>query len=113
MFPSYRHQLAFLDIFDGSLPNTNFNWFASGTAGAGKSVLAQTIARQVLDSDGYLSIFDIGDSYKTFCQSVGGTYINGETLRFNPFTNITDITLSAERIRDQLCILASPKWIDG
>ncbi|WP_182853347.1 TraG/VirB4 family ATPase [Arsenophonus endosymbiont of Aleurodicus floccissimus] len=49
------------------MPNTNFNWFASGTAGAGKSVLAQTIARQVLDSDGYSSIFDIGDSYKAFC----------------------------------------------
>ncbi|WP_334472481.1 type IV secretion system protein TraC [Arsenophonus sp. PmNCSU2021_1] len=111
VFPSYRHQLAFLDIFDGSLPNTNFNWFASGTAGAGKSVLAQTIARQVLDSGGYLSIFDIGDSYKAFCQSVGGTYINGETLRFNPFANITDITLSAERIRDQLCILASPNGL--
>ncbi|UBX30651.1 hypothetical protein [Arsenophonus apicola] len=50
VFPSYRHQLAFLDIFDASLPNTNFNWFESGTSGAGKSVLAQTIARQVLDS---------------------------------------------------------------
>ncbi|WP_182853346.1 hypothetical protein [Arsenophonus endosymbiont of Aleurodicus floccissimus] len=28
-------------------------------------------------------------------------------MRFNPFADITDITLSAERIRDQLCILAS------
>lgn len=111
VLPSYRHQLAFLDIFAENLPNTNFNWFLSGTSGAGKSVFAQTIARQVLDSGGFLSIFDIGDSYKAFCQSVGGVYINGATLRFNPFANVTDITLSAERIRDQLCILASPNGL--
>lgn len=122
VLPSYRNQLAFLDVFDDNLPNTNFNWFESGTSGAGKSFFAQAIARQVLDRDGILSIFDIGDSYKAFCQSMGGTYINGSSLRFNPFANVKDITnfnvrtsdmeegdsTTAERIRDQLCILASP-----
>lgn len=108
VLPSYRNQIAFLDLFDESLPNTNFNWFESGTSGAGKSVVSQAIARQVLDRNGILSIFDIGDSYKAFCQSMGGTYINGSTLRFNPFANITDIAMSAERVRDQLSILASP-----
>lgn len=119
VLPSYRNQLAFLDVFDENLPNTNFNWFESGTSGAGKSYFAQAIARQVVDRNGILSIFDIGDSYKAFCQSMGGTYINGSSLRFNPFANVTDITnfntsssdgssTTAERIRDQLCILASP-----
>lgn len=108
VLPSYRNQLAFLDLFDESLPNTNFNWFESGTSGAGKSVVSQAIARQVLDRNGILSIFDIGDSYKAFCKSMGGTYINGSTLRFNPFANVTDISMNAERLRDQLCILASP-----
>lgn len=119
VLPSYRNQLAFLDVFDESLPNTNFNWFESGTSGAGKSFFAQAIARQVLDRNGLLSIFDIGDSYKAFCQSMGGTYINGSSLRFNPFANVRDISninlretedssTTAERIRDQLCILASP-----
>ncbi|NNH97765.1 type IV secretion system protein TraC [Pasteurella multocida] len=111
VLPSYRNQIAFLDVFDENLPNTNFNWFESGTSGAGKSVLSQSLGRQVLDRGGILSIFDIGDSYKAFCHSVGGTYINGSTLRFNPFANITDISKSAERIRDQLCILASPNGL--
>lgn len=111
LLPSYRNQLAFLDIFDENLPNTNFNWFESGTSGAGKSVVSQAIGRQVLDRNGILSIFDIGDSYKAFCHSMGGTYINGETLRFNPFANIDDISLNAERIRDQLSILASPNGL--
>lgn len=126
VLPSYRNQLAFLDVFDENLPNTNFNWFESGTSGAGKSFFAQMIARQVLDRNGILSIFDIGDSYKAFCQSMGGTYINGSSLRFNPFANISNVnnisekekyvengeiregSSTAERIRDQLCILASP-----
>ncbi|WP_444529352.1 TraG/VirB4 family ATPase, partial [Serratia marcescens] len=113
LIPSYRHQLAFLDVFDENLPNTNYNWFLSGTSGAGKSVLAQGIARQVLDVGGFLSIKDIGDSYKAFCHSVGGTYINGSTLKFNPFANITSETLHlmAERVRDQICILASPNGL--
>ncbi len=80
----------------------------SATSGAGKSVFAQTIANQVLDTNGIVSIFDIGDSYKAFCGSMGGQYINGSTLRFNPFANVTDIKRQAERIRDQLSILASP-----
>ncbi len=74
-------------------------------------MLAQALARQVSDSGGYVAITDIGDSYKAFCSSIGGDYINGENLRFNPFANVTDIKLAAERIRDQLCILASPSGL--
>ncbi|NJQ52266.1 hypothetical protein [Escherichia coli] len=37
-----------------------------------------------------------------------GVYLDGETLRFNPFANITDIDQSAERVRDQLSVMASP-----
>lgn len=108
LLPSYRNQVAFLDVFDEALPTTNFNWFMSATSGAGKSVMAQAIGNQVLDKGGILSIFDIGDSYKAFCSSMGGQYINGSTLRFNPFANITDVKRQGERVRDQLCILASP-----
>ena len=111
LIPSYRNQVAFIDVFDESLPNTNFNWFMSGTSGAGKSVLANSIARSVLDKGGTVAVQDIGDSYKAACSSLGGTYINGESLRFNPFANVTNITLAAERIRDQLCILASPNGL--
>jgi conjugal transfer ATP-binding protein TraC len=100
----------FPDVFDETLPSTNANWWMSGSSGAGKSVITEIIARQVLDSGGFLSIKDIGDSYKAFCNSAGGTYINGSTLKFNPFANITDDTFPrmAERVCEQLCILASP-----
>lgn len=111
LLPSYRNQVAFLDVFDENLPTTNFNWFMSATSGAGKSVMAQAIGNQVLDKNGILSIFDIGDSYKAFCSSMGGQYINASTLRFNPFANITDIKRQGERVRDQLCILASPNGL--
>ncbi|WP_333942908.1 hypothetical protein [Escherichia coli] len=42
------------------------------------------------------------------CENMGGVYLDGETLRFNPFANITDIDQSAERVRDQLSVMASP-----
>ncbi|QGY32534.1 type IV secretion system protein TraC [Pantoea cypripedii] len=111
LIPSYRNQLAFIDVFDETLPNANFNWFMSGTSGAGKSVLANSIARSVLETGGTVTIQDIGDSYLAACSSLGGTYINGASLHFNPFANVTSITLAAERIRDQLCILASPNGL--
>lgn len=118
VLPSYRNQIAFLDIFDDSLPNTNSNSFISGTSGAGKSVFAQSLIWQVLNRGGLASVFDMGDSYKGLCSSLGGTYINGSNLKFNPFANITKnnteenyLEKRAERIRDQLCILASPNGL--
>lgn len=111
LLPSYRNQIAFLDLFDNGLPTTNYNWYMSATSGAGKSVMAQAIVNQVLDTNGIVSIFDIGDSYKAFCSSRGGQYINGSSLRFNPFSNIQNIEEQAERVRDQLCILASPNGL--
>lgn len=106
--PSYRNQLAFLDIFDTGLGNTNYNMAVTGTSGAGKTGLVQPILRSVLDSGGIVWVFDMGDGYKSFCENVGGIYLDGQSLQFNPFANITDIHASGERIRDQLAVLASP-----
>ena len=106
--PSYRNQLAFLDIFDTGLGNTNYNMAVSGTSGAGKTGLVQPILRSVLDSGGSVCVLDMGDGYKSFCENVGGTYLDGQNLKFNPFANITNIHASGERIRDQLSVLASP-----
>ncbi|HAH9887868.1 TPA: hypothetical protein HIF14_002190 [Escherichia coli] len=64
--------------------------------------------RSVLDSGGFAVVFDMGDGYKSLCENMGGVYLDGETLRFNPFANITDIDQSAERVRDQLSVMASP-----
>lgn len=106
--PSYRNQLAFLDIYGDGMGNTNYNMAVTGTSGAGKTGLVQPIIRSVLDSGGIAWTFDMGDGYKSFCENVGGTYLDGKSLKFNPFANITDIKESGERIRDQLAVLASP-----
>ena len=108
LVPSYRNQLAFLDIYGDGMGNTNYNMAVSGTSGAGKTNLVQPIMRSVLESGGIGWVFDMGDGYKSFCENVGGVYLKGSNLKFNPFANISDINTSAERIRDQLAVLASP-----
>ncbi|CST59693.1 conjugal transfer ATP-binding protein TraC [Shigella sonnei] len=105
---TYRNQLAFIDIFFKGMNNTNYNMAVCGTSGAGKTGLIQPLIRSVLDSGGFAVVFDMGDGYKSLCENMGGVYLDGETLRFNPFANITDIDQSAERVRDQLSVMASP-----
>ncbi|ENA4581716.1 hypothetical protein ABGQ02_005174, partial [Escherichia coli] len=97
--PTYRNQLAFIDIFFRGMNNTNYNMAVCGTSGAGKTGLIQPLIRSVLDSGGFAVVFDMGDGYKSLCENMGGVYLDGETLRFNPFANITDIDQSAERVR--------------
>lgn len=108
LIPSYRGQTAFYDMFTDGLGNTNYNTAVTGTSGGGKSVLVQALIRQVLDSGGIAWTIDMGDSYKSFCANVGGIYLDGAGLKFNPFANVTDINHDAERIRDQLAVLADP-----
>lgn len=88
--PTYRNQLAFIDIFFRGMNNTNYNMAVCGTSGAGKTGLIQPLIRSVLDSGGFAVVFDMGDGYKSLCENMGGVYLDGETLRFNPFANITD-----------------------
>ncbi|SMG60313.1 type IV secretion system protein TraC [Cedecea sp. NFIX57] len=106
--PGYRGQLAFLDLFGKGMGNTNNNMGVTGTSGAGKTGMVQPLLRSILDDGGLVWVFDMGDGYKSFCENMGGTYINAATLSFNPFAGVTDIRLSGERIRDQLSVLASP-----
>lgn len=106
--PTYRNQLAFIDLFYEGMNNTNFNMAVCGTSGAGKTGLIQPLIRSVLDTGGFAWVFDMGDGYKSLCENMGGVYLDGDTLKFNPFANIIDIDLSAERVRDQLSVMASP-----
>ena len=108
--PTYRNQLAFIDLFSRGMGNTNFNMAVCGTSGAGKTGLIQPLIRSVIDSGGFAVVFDMGDGYKSLCENMGGVYLDGETLKFNPFANITDDNIDemAERLRDQLSVMASP-----
>ncbi|HAV2297670.1 TPA: type IV secretion system protein TraC [Citrobacter koseri] len=106
--PSYRNQIAFIDVFGDGMGNTNSNMAVSGTSGAGKTGLVQPVLRSVLDSGGLVWVFDMGDGYKSFCDNMGGTYIDASQVSFNPFANVTNIIESGERIRDLMGVLASP-----
>lgn len=90
-------------------PEIAFLWnVADNYSNLLKTGLIQPLIRSVLDSGGFAVVFDMGDGYKSLCENMGGVYLDGETLRFNPFANITDIDQSAERVRDQLSVMASP-----
>ena len=106
--PTYRNQLAFIDLFYQGMDNTNYNMAVCGTSGAGKTGLIQPLIRSVLDTGGFAWVFDMGDGYKSLCENMGGVYLDGDSLKFNPFANIIDIDLSVERVRDQLSVMASP-----
>ncbi|PVU53525.1 hypothetical protein CP554_28675, partial [Klebsiella pneumoniae] len=72
--PTYRNQLAFIDIFFRGMNNTNDNMAVCGTSGAGKTGLIQPLIRSVLDSGGFAVVFDMGDGYKSLCENMGGVY---------------------------------------
>lgn len=105
---TYRNQVAFFDMFDEDNGSTNFNIGVTGTSGAGKSFLIQGILREVLNAEGFAWVIDMGGSYRNYCRQAGGSYLDGETLRFNPFANVTDIAESVEGITGLLTVLASP-----
>lgn len=104
--PTFRHQAAVIDLFDPSLDN--FNACICATSGSGKSVLSQALITSVLADGGQAWVIDIGESYKKFCKTINGTYMDVSNLRLNPFSGVTDITRSAESIRDLIAVMASP-----
>lgn len=108
--PTYRNQLTYIDLFSQGLGNTNYNMAVCGTSGAGKTGLIQPLIRSVIDAGGFSVVFDMGDGYKSLCENMGGVYLDGESLKFNPFANISDENIDemAERLRDQLSVMASP-----
>lgn len=77
-------------------------------------VMANHLNIGLLDKNGverHTRVFDMGDGYKSLCENMGGVYLDGDTLKFNPFANVLDdnnFDASAERIRDQLSVMASP-----
>jgi len=104
--PTFRHQAACIDQFHPSLDN--FNTCVTATPGSGKSVLSQTNIASVLADGGKVWVIDLGESYKKFCETLGGTYLTASNLRLNPFSGVTDIARVAESIRDLIAVMASP-----
>jgi conjugal transfer ATP-binding protein TraC len=118
LLPTYRHQLAYVDTFDGkSLPISNYNFVTVGSPGSGKSLLNQWRILNGLASGEKIFVLDLGDSYKHLCELVGGTYINAANIALNPFTLFDfdgeveiegKVMTNHSQIRDLLAIMASP-----
>ena len=108
LLSSFRKQINFFDMYSDSLPTANYNIAVAATSGAGKSFLVQNILSYVLSVKGRCFVIDIGQSYRKFCEIVGGTYLEYGSLRLNPFSNIHDINEASEQIRDLLSVMASP-----
>lgn len=104
--PTFRHQATTIDVFDPNLDN--YNVCICATSGSGKSVLSQSLITSVLSDGGQAWVIDIGESYKKFCKTINGTYLDVDNLQLNPFSTVTDITRSAESIRDLIAVMASP-----
>ena len=104
--PTFRHQAACIDIFHPTLDN--YNVCVTATSGSGKSVLSQSLISSVLADGGKVWVIDLGQSYKKFCDTLGGTYLDASTLRLNPFSGVTDIARVAESLRDLIAVMASP-----
>ncbi len=108
LFSSFRNQIAHFDIYSDSLPTANYNVALAATSGAGKSFLVQNILSHTLSVGGKCFVIDLGHSYRKFCDIIGGTYLEYQSLNLNPFTNIRDINEASEKIRDLFSVLASP-----
>lgn len=104
--PTFRNQAACIDNFSTSLDN--YNVCICATSGSGKSVLSQTLISSVLAQQGKAWVIDLGGSYRKFCETLGGTYMDYSNLQLNPFSSVKDITRSAEPIRDLISVMASP-----
>jgi conjugal transfer ATP-binding protein TraC len=104
--PTFRHQAACIDNFNPALDN--YNVCISATSGSGKSVLSQSMIASVLADGGKVWVIDLGQSYKKFCETLGGTYLDVSNLRLNPFSGVTDIARSSESIRDLIAVMAAP-----
>lgn len=108
LLSSFRNQINFFDMYSDLLPTANYNIAVAATSGAGKSFLVQNILNYVLAEQGRCFVIDLGHSYRKLCDIVGGTYLEYNSLKLNPFSNIHDINAASEQIRDLLSVLASP-----
>jgi Type IV secretory pathway, VirB4 components len=84
-------------MYSNYLPTANYNVAVAATSGAGKSFLVQNILNYVLSINGRCFVIDLGQSYRKFCEIVGGTYLEYGSLNLNPFTNLHNINESSEQ----------------
>lgn len=93
LFISKRGQLAGFDFF---LTSASKNGYIIAKSGAGKSVLLNYMVLNSYTRGDRIFITDIGGSYETICQELGGQYIEidlDKPISFNPFSDLKDLSL--------------------
>jgi len=94
------------DVWDEDKKRINArNFMIFAPTGEGKSVLANNILRQQLDSGIKLVIIDLGDSYSKFAKLYEKEHIlikykEGESLGFNPFYIKKGESITGEFVKD-------------
>ena len=81
-------QVVGIDLFAGG---TNYNCNIIGASGTGKSFLTNSIVLAYLQNGTKVTIFDIGRSYKSLCDAVGGEFLvfsKEKKICLNFFTKI-------------------------
>jgi conjugation system TraG family ATPase len=79
---------------------TNRNKFVLGGSGSGKSFFINLLVRSYFEQDAHLVLVDVGGSYKTLCELLGGTYLaysDEQPIRFNPFRLADGETMDIEK----------------
>ena len=108
ILPTFRNQLACFNPYSDAIKVTNRNMAVSAASGSGKSFFVQDMALDVLSLGGRVWIIDKGKSYKKLCQILGGTYIDSESMRLNPFTFMNNLENDIPVARDLIAVMASP-----
>jgi len=81
----------YVDLFDAPRKKgvtSNMGMLVCGTSGGGKSMTVNHILRTLYDQGAHCVTVDIGGSYKSLCELVGGyyfTYEEDNPICFNPF----------------------------
>ena len=79
---------------------SNMGKFVIGPSGSGKSFLLCHMLRSYYEQGAHIVIVDIGHSYKSLCELVGGyyfTYSEENPIKFNPFYIPKGDTLDTEK----------------
>jgi len=106
---SRRGELVGVDLFKTS---EGFNAYMLGTTGAGKSALLNWILFCHYARGGKAFILDMGDSYSSLIEQVGGVFIQPdikEPISFNPFATIKNV----EKLEEYLSFLTSFLYMIG
>jgi len=109
-FVSIRGQLQNIDLFDGP---EGYNVCIAAMTGKGKSFLINHFisAYRTLPQVSNIWIVDVGDSYKPWCESVGGMYIDlndKDDIVLNPFSECDDLNADMDLFVRLVAKMAKP-----